>query len=84
MLCEYGMDDDFGLAVIGDGAALPGEVSDRIRAAVNRILDEQLRNALEELRRGRAAVDALVERLLEKNHLSGREIDRIFTSAGGN
>ena len=74
IICSYGMDGDFGLSVIEDREMK----SDALRGAVNRILSQELDNAVSAIREGRAALDALVAQLLVKNHLSGDEIDGIL------
>lgn len=77
MVCAYGMDDALGLAVIDrDESAIAGKV----REAVNRILDGEMRKAVDLIAENRAAIDALVEVLLRKNHLSGQEINALFSS----
>lgn len=78
LLCTYGMDDTFGLSYIDRQAAQSGQVSVMVRDAVNKLLAEQMRSAVELISANRALIDALVERLLEKNHLSGNEIECIF------
>ena len=78
IICSYGMDDSFGLAVIPPQAAEYGELSVEVRTAVNKILEEQLKESVEILKENLAAVDALVARLLSDNHLTGDEIKSIF------
>ena len=77
MLCDLGMDDDFGLAAVmsdADYSALSGE----IRRKVNAILSEQMERSIREIKEGRSKIDALVEALMEKNHLTGSEIVAIL------
>ncbi|MBE6974157.1 MAG: AAA family ATPase [Ruminococcaceae bacterium] len=80
MICRYGMSEQFGLAVIDEDIARGGELADEVRAAVNEILARELENTIALIEANRAAVDALVEALLTKNHLSGDEIDAIFSA----
>ena len=75
ILACYGMDEDFGLAVLS-GEEL---YSPELRAAVNRLLAEQMRLAAAEIQTRRPAIDALVEALKQHNRLSGAEIDRILS-----
>ncbi len=77
MLCRYGMDERFGLAVVNPetaGDALAGEVRER----VNDILAERLENTVALVAKNRAAIDALVEALLTKNHLNGEQITALL------
>lgn len=77
ILCRYGMDPEFGMATVSQKAREQGELSLEIRRLVNRILQEQLRLAQEQISANRKAIDALVEALMQRNHLTGPEIDRI-------
>ncbi|MBO7375574.1 MAG: AAA family ATPase [Clostridia bacterium] len=78
IICTYGMDDEFGLAVIDQRAAGEGELSLAVRDAVNGILDAEMKEAVRIIGEQRAAVDALASRLMSDNQLSGTEIDEIF------
>ena len=72
------MDEKFGLAVIDQQAARTGELSAEVREAVNKILADEMHNAVELIEANKTAIDALVERLLSDNHLTGDEIVKIF------
>ena len=72
------MDGEIGLAVIDREKEA---FSPEVRRAINQILDREMKNAIERIARNRATIDALVERLLTDNHLTGDEIDAIFTRA---
>ena len=74
IVCTYGMDGEFGLSVISERGA-SGELSEKIRCAVNKILDEQMRLAISLISENRDRIDSLVAQLMLKNHLTGREID---------
>ena len=78
IICTYGMDENFGLAVIDQQAARNGELAKEIREAVNKILSEEMKNAINMIEENKQAIDALVERLLSDNHLTGEEIKDIF------
>lgn len=73
MVCRYGMDSALGLAVV-----TAQEPDEKVTAAVNRILDEQMKQAVALLRIHKEDVDRLVAALLEKNHLTGKEIEAIL------
>ena len=55
------------------------ENSPEIRAAVNRILTEQMHLALSLISENRAKLDALVAELMENNHLSASEISAVLS-----
>ena len=76
MICAYGMDDTFGLAVV-DGDEEENLAQD-IRIVVNKTLERQLQQAIAEIRDHRPVVDALVEALLQKNALTADEIQSIL------
>ncbi len=74
IVCTYGMDDEFGLAVV-HGA----QMSDEVRASVNRILREQMNEAIRLISENKDKIDSLVEELMVKNHLNGTEIENAIT-----
>ena len=78
IVCTYGMDEEFGLAVVDREATSDGELSLAVRAAVNRILDSEMKKAVELISANRDKIDRLVEALILKNRLTGDEIDEIF------
>ncbi len=77
IICTYGMDEKFGLAVI-DAKDARGELAREVREAVNGILSAELENAKRLISENRAAIDAMVERLLSENHLTAEQIRAIF------
>ncbi len=80
IICSYGMDEDFGLAVV-DRVSTADGMTDDVRAAVNRILDLQMREAVKIISENRAKIDALVSELMDRNHMSGPEINRVLSEA---
>ncbi len=83
IICTYGMDEEFGLAVIDQQAARNSELTGRVRDAVNKILAQEMENAIALISANRPAIDAIVEELMRNNHLTGDEIAAIFTKACG-
>ncbi len=81
IVCSFGMDDEFGLSVIPGEAATNGAMSAEVRAAVNRILKEQMSEAVKLISENRDKIDALVDELMAKNHLNGAEIEQALTKA---
>lgn len=79
IVCTYGMDDDFGLAVVHGTDAMSGAMSVEVRASVNRILKEQMTEAIRLISENKDKMDSLVEELLSKNHLNGAEIQQAIT-----
>ena len=77
MLCSYGMDEEFGLAVVSADTAYDA-LSGEVRARVNAILKEELKNTVAMIEKNRAGIDALVRELLTQNHLNGDQITRLL------
>ena len=79
IVCTYGMDDEFGLAVVNGAAAANGVMSADVRSSVNRILKEQMEEAIRLISENKDKIDSLVEELMSKNHLNGAEIEQAIT-----
>ena len=79
LLCYYGMSDDLGLAVLTPDELRGSQLSVSVHDAVNRILNEQLAEAIRLISENRAAVDALTQALLDEDHLSGEEINAVLS-----
>ncbi len=77
MVCDYGMDDSVGPAVITDEQR-NGNANLLVRNAVNKILVAELENARRIISENKTAIEKTVEILMEKNHLAADEIDAIF------
>jgi ATP-dependent metalloprotease FtsH len=77
-VCEYGMDESFGIAVVGENSSVGGPVSVLVREAVNRILNEQMEQTVKIVSENKEKIDALVSKLLEKNHMNGSEIEKLL------
>ncbi len=77
IVCAYGMDEDFGLAV------MDGPMDAEVRSSVNRILKEQMQEAVKLISDHKEKIDSLVEELLTKNHLNSAEIHRAITKQTG-
>lgn len=80
IVCSYGMDEAFGLAVVSSDASESGPMSLEVRGAVNRILNEQMSEAIRLIRENRKKLDLLVEALMLRNHLTGTEIEEILNN----
>lgn len=80
IVCNYGMDDAVGLAVIQENELSTGVILQQVREAVNQILQQELDFAKNILENNRSAIDKIVDELMRKNHLNTNEIDSIFSS----
>lgn len=80
MICDYGMDEVMGLSYTEPSAATDA-LHAELRRRTNEILEAELAAAVTAIRENRAAMDALVAALIEKNQLRGEEIDAILSRA---
>lgn len=78
MVCRYGMVESVGMSYVDLTTAGSAENA-AVREKVNAILQEELDRAVCLIRENTAAIDAMVDALLKKNHLKEKEIDDIFT-----
>ena len=76
IICYYGMDDEAGLAVYPYSE--DNIRDEKIRARVNKLLAEQFAETKELISKYRKALDSLTDALIDKNHLSGKEITDII------
>lgn len=79
IICDYGMSDELGLAVISEKERTSGELGVQVRGVINGLLGEELVHAMQLIDTNRAAIDELVRVLLEKDKLQSNEIDDIFS-----
>ena len=77
MLSKYGMDEQFGLAVI-DQEQASDSVAQLLQSQVNELLKKLLAEAIQTIRENRETMDALVENLLKFNSLRANDIDTIM------
>jgi len=78
IVCSYGMDEEFGLAVVHTSLSDSGPMSQEVRNAVNRILNEQLQLAIRLISENKDKIDALVDALMARNHLTDVEIEAVL------
>lgn len=70
----YGMDDTLGLVACIDQE----EMSPETRNAVNKILVDEMNNAIEIVKANKKSIDKLSDALVNKNHLTTNEINKIL------
>ena len=81
MICTYSMDNAFGLRVIDQNTKSQSAVASNIHEKINQILDDQMKTAIQTIKNNIPAIDALVQMLLSKNHLTGSEINDTIEKA---
>ena len=80
MICVYGMDEKIGLSTI-NLSTLDSIYHSRIRDRVNEILSIEFEKTKKLISENIDAMNNMVQVLMEKNHLKGSEIEKIFSSA---
>ncbi|KKU83980.1 MAG: ATP-dependent zinc metalloprotease FtsH [Parcubacteria group bacterium GW2011_GWA2_47_8b] len=88
MICEYGMSDKLGKAILAHSSEFLNISSSRLNCSeetkrlidveIKRILDEAYSRALELLTKNKTQLDAIAKALLEKETLTGPEVDEIL------
>lgn len=78
MILDYGMEGEAGLWGLSREEVLKSPLSAEFSACVAGILGEQMAAAVELVGGARREIDLLVTALLDKNKLSGEEIDRLL------
>lgn len=78
IVCSYGMVDECGLAVSDPRTLRSGDVAMEVRKAVNKLLSEQMSQAIEKIRANKDMLDVLSNELMQKSHLSANEISELF------
>jgi len=78
IVCSYGMVDECGLAVSDPRTLRSGDVAKEVRKAVNKLLAEQMSQAIEKIRANKDMLDVLSNELMQKSHLSANEITELF------
>lgn len=78
IVCSYGMVDECGLAVSDPRTLRSGDVAKEVRKAVNKLLPEQMSQAIEKIRANKDMLDVLSNELMQKSHLSANEISELF------
>lgn len=78
IICTYGMDDEIGMIYIDSETVNHSEIAMLVHKKAVEILNEQMQETIKELQEGRSKIERLVETLMDKNSMTGEEIDRIL------
>lgn len=79
MLCSYGMDKDFGMAVLSPEEALKGPLAARISERVSEIIREEMEATVKIIADNKPRLDRMVEALLLKNKLTREEMETLLS-----
>ena len=75
MLCNYGMDDEFGLAVMNEREAMSDPA---FRKRVNELLAAEMRETIDIISKNKHRIDRMVSELMRKNKLTGEEMEELL------
>ena len=75
MLCSYGMDDEFGLAVMNEREAMSDPI---FRKRVNELLAAEMKATIDVISKNRHRIDRMVSELMKKNKLTGEEMEELL------
>ena len=75
MLCAYGMDGEFGLMAMDLRDALNDP---EVRKKVNEMLRQEMEKTVEIIRSNRGRMDRMVDALMQKNRLTGEEMEALL------
>lgn len=79
MICSYGMDDEFGMAVMSQEEATRGPLAAKVSQRVSGIIKEEMANTVAVIDKNKARLDRMVNALLEKNKLTGGEMEELLS-----
>lgn len=80
MLCNYGMDEAFGLSVLTPEEALRGPLAEKVNEYVNEIIRDEMSETIRIIAGNMTRIDRLVAALMAKNKLTKEEMEAIFNS----
>ncbi len=78
MICNYGMDDAIGLAVLSPEEASRGPMAAKISERISEIIKREMYATVKIITESQSQLDKLVTALLDKNRLTSEEINNIL------
>ena len=78
MICSYGMDEGIGMAVLSNEEATKGPLAEKITRRISEIIEEELKQTIQTISKGKSLINKLVEQLLAKNKLTREEMEDIL------
>ena len=79
MICNYGMDDEIGMAVLSQEEATRGPLAGKINERVSRIIRNEMDETVKTIAGAKPRIDRMVSALLEKNKLTREEMESILS-----
>lgn len=81
MICSYGMDEEFGLIALSAEDASRGPLAAKINERISTIIKAEMTETVNIISKAKTPINKLVKKLLEKNRLTGEEINKILNKA---
>jgi cell division protease FtsH len=78
MICNYGMDEVLGLASLSTEEATMGPMASKITERISEITNREMTETINIIEKSKDKINSLVTALLEKNHLTGEDINAIL------
>ncbi len=78
MICRYGMDTTVGMAYT-ERSSVRTQNPPEVQARINAILTEELEKTVQLIEQHRPAIEAVVNALMERDHLREQELEEIFS-----
>jgi ATP-dependent metalloprotease FtsH len=78
MICNYGMDDEFGMAVMSADEATRGPLAAKVSERVSAIIRDEMKNTVNIIAKNKHRMDRMVNALLEKNKLNREEMEALL------
>jgi ATP-dependent Zn protease len=78
MICNYGMDDEFGMAVMSQEEATRGPLAAKVSGRVSEIIKEEMANTIDIIQKNRGRLDRMVNALLDTNKLTREEMEKLL------
>jgi len=78
MICNYGMDDTFGMAVMTPEEATRGPLAAKVSERVSAIIREEMAETIRLITENKPRIDRMVDALMKKNKLSGAEMEELL------
>ncbi|MEA5060791.1 MAG: AAA family ATPase [Candidatus Pelethousia sp.] len=78
MICNYGMDEAFGMAVLSPEEATRGPLAARVSERVSEIIRAEMAETIRIIRQNKPRIDRMVAALMEKNKLTKEEMEALL------
>lgn len=78
MICNYGMDEEIGLIALSKEDASRGPLASKINERIASVIKEEMTETVKIISEGKPQIVRLIQELMEKNRLTGEEINQIL------